>query len=314
MARVGFNYAQPHRIKTDAGYSIDQSFIAHLHIPAATAEAADTDGIMAATNLAAAVQTITTGLGAPAWPRNVTIDCSASGVTSNVKITGTNFAGEAIDETIALNGTTAKAGTKAFKTVTKIELPIQKHAPELQVETATAAGTVSTAGNAAVTVKSALFDADEVVDVPVELGDDAAAIALAIRTALAANENIAEHFTVSGETDAVILTAKVAATNDDTLNIAIADGSGEGASVGVTTAATSANTTPGVAPDQVWVGWGDVFGLPYTLDHNTVVKSYFDNAADSMTIQTDATAIESNTFSMTGTANGEKNIDIYLIV
>ncbi len=314
MARVGFNYAQPHQIKTDAGYSIDRSFIAHLHIPAATAEAADTDGIMAATNLTASVQTITAGLGAPAWPRNVTIDCSASGVTSNIKITGTNFAGEAITETIALNGTSAKAGAKAFKTITKIDLPIQTHTPVAQVETATAAGTVSTAGNAAVTVKSALFEADEVVAVPVGLGDDASDIALAIRTALAANANIAAHFTVSGETDAVILTAKVAAANDTTLNIAIDNGTGEGASEGVTTAATSANTTEGVAPDQVWVGWGDVFGLPYTLDHNTVVKSYFNNAADSMTIQTDATAIESNTFSMSGTANGEKNIDIYLIV
>jgi len=314
LARVGFNYAQPHQIKTDAGYSIDQSFIAHLHIPAATAEAADTDGIMAATNLAAAVQTITAGLGAPAYPRNVTIDGSVSGITGNIVVTGVNIAGDAITETLALNGATAKVGAKAFKAITSIALPVQVHAPVAQVETATAAGTVSTAGNAAVTVKSALFEADEVVDVPVELSDDAAAIALAIRTALAANENIAEHFTVSGADAAVILTAKVAATNDDTLNIAIDDGTGDGASEGVTTAATSANTTPGVAPDFVWVGWGDIFGLPYTLDHNTVVKSYFDNAADSMTIVPDADEIEKNTFAMTGTADGLKNIDIYLIV
>ena len=64
MARVGFNYTQPHQIKTDAGYSIDRSFIAHLHIPAATAEAADTDGnggdLTAADHHG----------GAPAYPRN----------------------------------------------------------------------------------------------------------------------------------------------------------------------------------------------------------------------------------------------------
>jgi hypothetical protein len=117
-----------------------------------------------------------------------------------------------------------------------------------QVETATAAGTVTTAGNALVTVTSALFAEAEAVDVPVEVDDDANAIALAIRTALAANETVAEHFTVSGTNASVILTAKVEAANDTTLNIAIDDGSGEGASAGVTAASSSANTTAGVAP------------------------------------------------------------------
>ena len=117
-----------------------------------------------------------------------------------------------ITEEITANGTDAKDGNLAFKTVTKIDLPIQDHVPRApQVETATAAGTVTTAGNAAVTVKSALFAEDEVVDVPVELNDDAAAIALAIRTALAENEIIAEHFDVSGEDAAVVLTARLEA-------------------------------------------------------------------------------------------------------
>lgn len=120
----------------------------------------------------------------------------------------------------------------------------------LQVETATAEGTVTTAGNALVTVTSALFDEAEAVDVPVEEGDGANDIALAIRIALAANALIAAHFTVGGLTNAVILTAKVAAANDATLNIAIDDGTGDGASEGVTAAASSANTTAGVAPVQ----------------------------------------------------------------
>ena len=38
-------------------------------------------------------------------------------------ITGTNYLGAAITETIALNGATAADGAKAFKTVTNIVLP-----------------------------------------------------------------------------------------------------------------------------------------------------------------------------------------------
>lgn len=313
MPRIGYNRAWG-LIKTDAGITIDRAFLAHVNIPAATAEAADTDGILAATSLAATAQTITAGLGAPAWPRNITIDCSASGVTSNVKITGTNFAGEAIDETIALNGTSAKAGAKAFKAITKIDLPIQTHTPVAQVETATAAGTVTAAGNALVTVTSALFDEAEAVDVPVKLNDDASAIALEIRTALAANETIAEHFVVSGADAAVVLTAKVAAANDTTLNIAIDDGTGDGASEGVTTVASSADTTPGVPPDEVWVGWGDKFGLPYCLEHDTVVKGYFGASADSLSVTVDANELEKNTFDPTGVPDGQTAIDLYLIV
>jgi len=112
-----------------------------------------------------------------------------------------------------------------------------------QVETATAAGTVATAGNASVVVTAAGMTGSPItVDVPVALNDTANAIALAIRTTLAANAVIAAFFTVSGATDKVILTRTKSAANDATINIAIADGT----SVGVTTAASSANTTAGV--------------------------------------------------------------------
>lgn len=314
MARVGFN-PNIGTIKTDADTTIDRAFLAHYHVPAAQAVAASTTGIMAFKNLGAAVQAITAGLTNPVVPRNVQIDGNASGITGNVKITGTNFKGDAIDETIALNGTTAVVGAKAFKSITKVDLPVQVHTPVLQVETATAAGTVTTAGNASVTITTALLEEDEVVAVPVVLDDDAAAIALAIRTALAANANIAAHFDVSGEAAEVILTAKLPAANDATLNIAIADGTGEGASVGVTTAATSANTTAGVATDQVSVGWGDIFGLPYKLyADELVILKLFNKAADAATVVANATALESNTFDLNGTPDGEKDIDLYIVV
>lgn len=115
-----------------------------------------------------------------------------------------------------------------------------------QVETATAAGTVTTAGNASVVVTAAGMTGSPItVTAAVALNDTANAIATAIRAALNANAVIAAFFTVSGATSAVILTRKSSAANDATMNIAIADGT----SVGVTTAATSANTTAGVRGD-----------------------------------------------------------------
>jgi len=113
-----------------------------------------------------------------------------------------------------------------------------------QVETATAVGVITLAGNATVVVTgAALENSPKTFSVPVLLSDDQDAIALAIRTALAADENIADAYTVSGATDKVILTANAAAANDATLNISIDNGT----CTGITTAASSANTTAGVA-------------------------------------------------------------------
>lgn len=58
----------------------------------------------------------------PSHPRNVQI--VASGVTAaNVTINGLDIRGNSISETLALNGTTAVAGNKAFKSITSIVLP-----------------------------------------------------------------------------------------------------------------------------------------------------------------------------------------------
>lgn len=144
-----------------------------------------------------------------------------------------------------------------------------------QVETATAAGTVTAdpGGNATVTVKAAgMTNSPKDVTVPLLLNDDANAIALAIRTALAADADVSEFFTVSGETDKVILTAKAAADNDSTMNIAIATGT----ATGVTAVATSTNTTRGslneiVHPSILFFpnGWnGYKYWLGYTCFDN----------------------------------------------
>jgi hypothetical protein len=119
-----------------------------------------------------------------------------------------------------------------------------------QVETATVVGTITTAGRANCIVTSeGMAGSPLLVPVDVVLNDDANAIALAIRTALTANATVSAKFTVSGTDASVVLTAKVPAANDDTLNIAISDGEGEGACVGITEDATSDNTTTGVDGD-----------------------------------------------------------------
>lgn len=74
--------------------------------------------------------TVTSFLAQPDVPRNITI--TPGGTTTDVAagdyvITGTNIRGDVITETIAIaaNASTVQAGTKAFKTVTSIEFPIQ---------------------------------------------------------------------------------------------------------------------------------------------------------------------------------------------
>lgn len=113
-----------------------------------------------------------------------------------------------------------------------------------QVETATVAGTISGAGNVAVVVTSALLrGGSKTFAVAVANSDTAAQVAGKIRDSLGVDSDIVRHFTVSGSTTAVVLTAKVKAANDTTLNIATATGT----ATGLTTVATSTNTTAGVA-------------------------------------------------------------------
>jgi hypothetical protein len=135
-----------------------------------------------------------------------------------------------------------------------------------QVETATAAGTITVSGNATVIVTAAgMTGSPKTITVAVVSGDTATLWAAKARTALAADAAVAAMFTVSGATTAIILTRKPLATfttedgplnvyaaNDGTLNMALADDT----STGITEAASSANTTAGVASDGVKIYGG----------------------------------------------------------
>ena len=134
-----------------------------------------------------------------------------------------------------------------------------------QVETATAAGTASAAGNVTTTVTSAgMAGSPLAITTAILNGDTPTVWAGKVRTSLAANAVIAARFDVSGTTTSIILTRKpsavLAADNetvnlflatDATLNIALAG------PAGVTTAATSANTVAGTVTSGVLIRDGD---------------------------------------------------------
>lgn len=126
-----YNHKFGQKIQTDAeGASVDRAFLAHVNIPAALA--ADSDGMKdGAATSATAITTISTFLRQPDWPRNIVVVVAATTAADiaagNIVVTGLNFADEVITETHAVTADTAGTftGTKAFKTVTSVAVPIQ---------------------------------------------------------------------------------------------------------------------------------------------------------------------------------------------
>ena len=80
--------------------------------------------VHAAVLLTDEAQEVTTAITNPDVPRILSVKGNDGNVTGDVVIAGTNVDDEAITETIALNGSTEVFGTKAFKTVTSITLPV----------------------------------------------------------------------------------------------------------------------------------------------------------------------------------------------
>lgn len=112
-----------------------------------------------------------------------------------------------------------------------------------QVETATAAGTVSGSGNAKATITSAIMSGSpRIVTFAVTASDTAAVWAGKARTALSNDPFVSDLYIVSGASTSIILTARHTAVNDATLNIALDNDT----STGITPAPTSTNTTAGV--------------------------------------------------------------------
>lgn len=111
-----------------------------------------------------------------------------------------------------------------------------------QVETATAAGTASTPGNAVLTLTSANLTGSPIAINVALTNENASAQAAKYRAALRANSTIHKRFVISSTGANIVLTDRIRAANDATLNLAIAAGG-----TGITAAPTSADTTTGVA-------------------------------------------------------------------
>jgi len=63
------------------------------------------------------------------------------------------------------------------------------------------------------------------------------------------------------------------------------------------------------------IGIGDILGIPFKLDHDTVLKTYLDNVLEGTapTVTTSSTVLESNTIDLNTALDGS-DVDVYLIV
>jgi hypothetical protein len=123
MGLYPYNQKMGQLIQTNVDKIVaDMAFLAHFQISAADAVALSNTAVHAAITLTTA-KDVTTEITNPAVPRNIIVKGNAAGIAGDVVITGTDYAGEVITETIALNEASAVNGAKAFKTVTKIHVP-----------------------------------------------------------------------------------------------------------------------------------------------------------------------------------------------
>lgn len=139
-----------------------------------------------------------------------------------------------------------------------------------QVETATAAGTASGTSNATITVTSAnLTGSPVVVTVAITTGDTASVQGGKFRAALRLNSTIMKRFSVGGSGATIVLTDRIRAANDATLNMAIGAGT-----TGITAVASSADTTAGVAATSSKSYSCDLETWELNIDNPAVEEGY----------------------------------------
>lgn len=118
------------------------------------------------------------------------------------------------------NGTCAGLTTVSTSTNTTAGVAAVKQQENIYVT-----GTIGTAGNATVVITAAgMTNSPITLSVPVTSGDSSTVVATKVNAALAQNSDITDFFTISPDNGRYVrLTAKVAADNDPTLNISIAN-------------------------------------------------------------------------------------------
>lgn len=178
-------------------------------------------------------------------------------------------------------GRTRRINTHSGDTVTFDPFPTA--ICQAQVETLTVLGTVTGNGDAAVSLTAAgMNNSPKTLAVAVTNTDTATIVAGKIRTALAADEDIDDFFTIGGSGAIITLTAKRAAANDTTLVMTVQNGTCTGL-----TLATSTNTTAGIAGPDYAVCADDVPGWLLKQAVNTGLMRlapYFDQDTTLVTV------------------------------
>ncbi len=189
------------------------------------------------------------------------------------------------------------------------------NAGQAQVETALALGNVATDGEVIVTLTSAdLPGSPLTIPVAALTGDTASTWAGKVRTALSANLDVSNLFTIGGTDANLVLTRKAVNNrffaNDATLNIDLANGSPD---PGITPNPTSADTTAGY-PTSFIGGSGNLvkkgssiltINAPNTYTGGTVISE------GSINIRR-AEALGTGTVTLGDSATGTSNVALYL--
>jgi hypothetical protein len=179
-------------------------------------------------------------------------------ISKRISMTGPGLSRETVEEELVIDcdvsgGNPFKKkspGTKEIGDIT-VEILWNPTVPTgtHQVETATGAGTVTVAGNAAVTITAAgVTGSPLALNIPVATGLPTVWVPQIV-TYLQTNAAAAalrDKYAVTGSGANIVLTSHEPQADDGTLNIAIATGT----ATGITAAPTSADTTAGVAGEE----------------------------------------------------------------
>ena len=308
MALAPYNPFLGQIIKTGADGQTDRGFIAHYVLPAAGAIAADDDYLVTAKATTAAVQNLDVGDFANelATPKVLSVKSVTVGQPGNVVITGTNQAGEAQIETIAIDDNGTKNGTLVFATVDAIQLPAAVYQTG-SVDVLTAA--ITQAGNITATVTTTV-GANTTAAIALDGTEDEAGVATKIAAAIDADVTIGAIVDCAADGETITITAKAFAANDAAYDITITDTGSTGATVGNYVAGAV-----GIPSGNLTVGVLGSFGIPYALPHDTVVKILNNGTATTVAAGSnfDATDVNKNYIQPTAVLAGAQ-VDVYLIV
>lgn len=219
--------------------------------------------------------TVTTAPTAAAWTRTVNIELQdkdgnvqewfSASITTGVSIADTSSAGVASIPSTTLviengRGSVVVSGTEAAWL-----------GGTAQVETITCtAGESTGAGTITMTITAAgMPNSPKAVEVEIAESDGVNDVALKVRTALAADEDVAAFFTISGADAAVVMTAKTPAANDATMAFGYADTDSTGVTFGAST-----NTTAGVAKETDTLTVAQATILGHTVAAKTSVETF----------------------------------------